>query len=144
DTGPIMLAVRRDQAGRLILGSMGKVIGGERGLSVRWANKTVRKHFPFLGDVKWQKSWHGRIAMTADHLPRIHQPAPNLYTPIAYNGRGIAPGTAFGRAIAEIIGGGPEEDLPVPVTAVRPERFGAARTLAAEVAFKVYRVFKSL
>ena len=54
--------------------------------------------------------------MTPDHLPRIHRLAEGLYTPIGYNGRGIAPGTVFGQAMAELLDGGKEEALPLPVT----------------------------
>jgi glycine/D-amino acid oxidase-like deaminating enzyme len=37
DTGRIMFSLRRDAFGRLIVGSMGRAIGGDRGLSRRWA-----------------------------------------------------------------------------------------------------------
>ncbi len=39
--------------------------------------------------------------MTPDHLPRIYRLDEGLYTPIGYNGRGITPGTIFGKAMAE-------------------------------------------
>ena len=116
DTGTIMLSLRRDASGRLIIGSMGKVVGGERGLSRRWAERNLERIFPALGGVDFEASWHGQLAMTPDHLPRIHRLAEGLYTPIGYNGRGIAPGTVFGQAMAELLDGGKEEALPLPVT----------------------------
>ena len=144
DTGPVMFSARRDQAGRLIVGSMGKLIGGESGLSRTWANKVVRRTFPELDGIAWEKAWYGRIAMTADHVPRIHRLAPNLYTPIAYNGRGISPGTVFGKAIAELIAGGPEDLLPLPITALRPETMRELRAGLYEAGFKAWRLFASL
>jgi len=116
DTGTIMFSLRRDAFGRLIVGSMGQVVGGEHGLSRRWAARRLRRLFPDLGPVEFEQAWHGSIAMTPDHLPRIHRLAENLYTPIAYNGRGIAPGTVFGKAMAELLAGGTEEGLPLPVS----------------------------
>ena len=143
DTGQIMFSLRRDAADRLIIGSMGAVIGGEKGLSERWAARKLRRLFPDLGPVEVEKSWHGQIAMTGDHLPRIHRLDEGLYTPIGYNGRGIAPGTVFGKAMADLIAGGSEADLPMPVTGVKPE---ATRSLKAgfyQAAFSANQVLKS-
>lgn len=120
DTGKIMSSLRRDAAGRIIIGSMGKAFGGENGLSRRWAVSRLRRLFPELGEVSFEKAWHGRIAMTPDHLPRIHRLADGLYTPIGYNGRGITPGTLFGKAMAELLSGGDEAQLPLPITNLKP------------------------
>ena len=69
--------------------------------------------------------------MTADRLPRFHKLAPNVVSFSGYNGRGIAPGTMFGRLLAEYIGGSlAEHDLPLPVTEVRaPSLRSLKRTL---------------
>ena len=144
DTGRIMFSLRKDQAGRLIVGSMGKVIGGETGLSKYWAKKALRRLFPELGEVGWEKTWHGKIAMTADHLPRIHRLAPGLYTPIAYNGRGIAPGTLFGKAMADLLTGTPEDALPMPLTDMARDPAAPLKSALVETVFKAYRVYKSL
>lgn len=144
DTGKVMFSVRRDDFGRLILGSMGKVIGGRKGLTEYWANKTARRLFPELGEIKWEAAWHGQIAMTDDHLPRIHRLADNLYTPIGYNGRGITPGTMFGKAMADLLAGGDEDSLPLPVTDLSPVPFCHVMSSVYEAAFKAYRVYKSI
>ena len=144
DTGKIMFSLRRDAADRLIIGSMGAVIGGEKGLSVRWAARQLRRLFPDLGPVEFGTCWHGQIAMTDDHLPRIHRLDDGLYTPIGYNGRGIAPGTVFGKAMADLLAGGDEADLPIPVTGVKQE---AARGLKArffQTAFAANQMLKSI
>lgn len=120
NTAPIMFSIRRDAFGRLIMGSMGKIHGGETGLSKRWAVRQIRKYFPELPDVSIEKAWFGQIAMTPDHLPRIHRLAEGLYTPIGYNGRGITPGTMFGKGMAEVLTGASENDLPLPITDVSP------------------------
>ncbi len=127
DTGPVMFSLRRDTFGRIIVGSMGKVIGGQNGLSRRWSARTLRRLFPDLGDVAFETSWHGAIALMPDHLPRIHRLDEGLYTPIGYSGRGIAPGTVFGRAMAELLAGGREEDLPLPIK--EPATLGVRRVL---------------
>ncbi|WP_416915153.1 MAG: NAD(P)/FAD-dependent oxidoreductase [Roseicyclus sp.] len=117
DTAPVMTSIRRDARGRLIIGSMGRVIGSrERGLSRRWAERTLKRLYPGLGPVEFEEAWHGQIAMTPDHLPRIHVLDEGLYTPIGYNGRGIITGTIFGQAMADLLTGMDPADLPLPVT----------------------------
>ena len=144
DTAPFMLAVRRDAFDRLILGSMGRVLGGENGLSRRWAARSLQRVFPSLGPVEFEKAWFGQIAMTPDHLPRIHRLADGLYTPIGYNGRGIAPGTVFGRAMAELLAGGTEEDLPLPVSEPAADRLAPVRSRLYKLAFAAAQIAKSV
>ena len=117
DTGQIMFNVRRDSYGRLLLGSMGKVHGSiDKGLSQRWARKQIKRLFPELGEVRFEEAWHGQIAMTPDHLPRIHELDEGVFTAIGYNGRGITTGTLFGKAMAEVMTGKSQADLPLPIT----------------------------
>lgn len=143
DTGQIMFSLRRDDFGRLIIGSMGKLVGNSKGLSYRWAQRTLRRLFPALGPVEFEKSWHGQIAMTPDHLPRIHRLEDGLYTPIGYNGRGITPGTMFGKAMAELLSGGREEDLPLPITDLRCVTNAPVMSCVYETAFKANQLLKS-
>ena len=143
DTGSIMFSLRRDAFGRLIIGSMGKVHGGESGLSKRWASRRLRHLFPDLGEVTFEKAWDGQIAMTADHIPRIHRLAEGLYTPIGYNGRGIAPGTVFGRAMAELLSGGAEADLPLPISEPKKATMAPIMSRLYDTAFTANQVFKS-
>jgi len=144
DTGPVMFSLRRDDFGRIIIGSMGKVIGDQDGLSRRWAARTLRRLFPDLGDVAFETFWHGAIALMPDHLPRIHRLDKGLYTPIGYNGRGIAPGTIFGKAMAELLAGGRERDLPLPIK--DPATVGSARVMSGlyQAAFTANQLWKSL
>ena len=117
DTGQIMFNVRRDAYNRLLVGSMGKVIGTkDRGLSHRWAKKQIARIFPTLGPVEFEEAWHGQIAMTPDHLPRVHELDQNLFTAIGYNGRGITTGTMFGETMAGLMTGMDRADLPLPMT----------------------------
>ena len=119
DTAPIMFSLRRDAKDRLIIGSMGKLIGTKSsGLSQRWARRQIARLFPGLGNIHFEEAWHGQIAMTPDHLPRIHVLDEGLYTPIGYNGRGITTGTIFGQGIADLLTGMDPAKLPLPLTDV--------------------------
>lgn len=141
-TDPVMLSLRRDAAGRLIIGSMGRALGGTGGLARRWAERRLARFFPALGPVRFEHAWSGAIAMTPDRVFKIHRPDEGLYTPIGYNGRGITAGVMFGRALAELLTGGGEAALPVPVTAPRPVRARAAKEMLLDAAFAANQIWK--
>jgi glycine/D-amino acid oxidase-like deaminating enzyme len=144
DTAQVMISLRRDAHDRLIIGSMGAVIGGETGLSRRWAAKNLARFFPDLGPVEFEEAWHGQIAMTPDHIFRVHRLAEGLYTPIAYNGRGITTGTMFGRALADILTGADLSTLPVAVTDVKPVSNRALKIGFYRAAFAAAQVWRSI
>ena len=144
DTAPVMTSLRRDANDRLIIGSMGAVIGGESGLTKRWAAKCLARLLPELGPVEFEDAWHGQIAMTPDHIFRIHRLAEGLYSPIAYNGRGITTGTMFGRALVDILTGADVASLPVPVTDVKPVANRALKIGFYRAAFAATQFWRSI
>ncbi|MFC7399475.1 NAD(P)/FAD-dependent oxidoreductase [Chelatococcus sp. GCM10030263] len=118
DTREVLSSFRFDRDGRLVFGSVGALRGTGTAVHEAWAKRALAKLFPQLGPVRFVARWYGKIGMTADNLPKFHRLAPNVISFSGYNGRGIAPGTAFGRVLAEHIGGRlAEKDLPLPVTA---------------------------
>ena len=120
DTQKVLSSFRLDRAGRLIFGSVGALSGSGKYVHTAWARRAIRRIFPQIGAIQWERAWHGSIGMTADRLPRFHKLAPNVISFSGYNGRGIAPGTVFGRLLAQyIVGKVTETDLPLPVTDVR-------------------------
>jgi len=145
DTGQIMFNYRRDAYGRLLIGSMGKVVGRtDAGLSHRWANKRLTKIFPELGPVEFEESWHGQIAMTPDHLPRIYKLDENVFTPIGYNGRGITTGTMFGQAVAGLLTGLDAADLPLPITEMQVAPRAQLMSKLYQTAFTANQMLKSV
>ncbi len=143
DTGRIMTSLRKDAAGRLILGSMGSVMGDARtGASRRWAEARLKRLFPDLGRVAFEEAWDGQIALTPDHLPRIHRLEEGLWTPIGYNGRGITSGTVFGRAMAELLTGADPASLPLPLSTPREVAAAGLRARVFRAAFAANQVLK--
>ncbi len=117
DTRTILSSFRFDGAGRLLFGSVGALRGTGLAVHCAWARRALGKLFPRLGHVRFEHQWCGMIGMTADNLPRFHRLADNVVTFCGYNGRGIGPGTVFGRVLADhILGRVAEKDLPLPVT----------------------------
>ena len=58
--------------------------------------------------------------MTLDRLPRFHELAEGVYAGLGYSGRGIVMATAMGKLLAERVQGTPANDLPVPVSPLKP------------------------
>ena len=145
DTGKIMFNYRRDASDRLLIGTMGRNFGTkDKGLTQRWAKKQIARVFPDLGPVSFEEAWYGQIAMTPDHLPRVHQLAPGLWTAIGYNGRGITTGTLFGQAIADLLAGMDPKDLPLPVTELSQAPRAGMMSKFYDAGFSANQVWRSL
>ncbi len=138
DTKSVLSSFRMDGQGRLILGSVGRLDRGAAPLHRRWARATLARLFPQLGPVAFEAEWFGAIGMTADAAPRFHRLGERVLSFSGYNGRGIAPGTAFGRVLAEhILGRMPEDELPLPTSEPRRRPFRALRELGIDLGSRV-------
>ena len=148
-TAPVMWSVRRDADDRLVIGSMGRVLGNTtRGASVRWARNLLLRLFPDRASVwariRFEAAWDGQIAMTADHLPKLARLADGVWCPIGYNGRGITTGTIFGQVLADLLSGAAPESLPIPVTEGAPKRAPFGRAPLLDLAFTVNQLWRSV
>jgi len=133
DTALVMSSFRRDQAGRLVFGSIGALRGPGRTVHPNWGQRALRKLFPALRKIRFAQQWYGWIGMTANNLPRLHQLARNTWTCSGYNGRGIAPGTVFGRELARLLSGQiTVTDMPLPLSTLAPARLRGARSQGYE------------
>ena len=119
DTRTILSSCRLDRAGRLVFGSIGALRGPGRAIHRAWGRRALARLFPALRGVEFEHEWHGWIGTTADALPRLHQLSRNVVSVGGYNGRGIGPGTVFGRELARLVLGEASVDaLPLPVVDV--------------------------
>lgn len=112
DTGTVMSSFRLDAAGRLLVGAMGSLDSFGGGTHRAWAARKLAALFPELEGIALEHAWFGRIAMTGDHLPKAVKLGERAISIFGYGGRGIAPGTVFGRAAARYLLDGDEEALP--------------------------------
>jgi glycine/D-amino acid oxidase-like deaminating enzyme len=120
DTKEVLSSFRLDESGRLVFGSVGALRGWGLAIHAGWGRRALAKLFPQLTNVAFETEWYGKIGMTVDSMPRIHRLGRNVFSVSGYNGRGIAPGTVFGRCLARLVlGQTGEDDLPLPVTEAR-------------------------
>ena len=138
DTNLILSSYRLDAAGRLIVGSVGMVDGFAWDIHENWVKRTIEKTFPQVGETPLDYGWYGRIAMTTNHIPRFHLIEPSVAIVTSYNGRGIGPGTVFGKLLAEYMAGGSQKDIPLPVTKIDPVGFRNLRGLFYEAGARLY------
>lgn len=120
ESGHITVYLRVDKAGRLLVGGRGPQRPIATHGPVRYLVRYAERLWPSIAGVEWTHGWNGQLAMTTDHYPHIHLPAPGLIACLGYNGRGVALSTAMGAEIAKLaLGAGPEE-IAMPVLPVRP------------------------
>ncbi len=138
DTNLILSSYRLDAAGRLIIGSVGNIEGFAMGLNRAWAQRSIKHAFPQIETLDFEYGWYGRIAMTTDHIPRFHVLDDNMAMVTCYNGRGIGPGTVFGKLLARYMTGGSTADIPLPVSEVKGISLQFFRGLFYEAGSRIY------
>ncbi|GAA6199196.1 FAD-binding oxidoreductase [Aquicoccus sp. SU-CL01552] len=117
DTALVMSSWRLDQAGRLIIGGMGELGHIADSAHRNWLDRKLARMFPAIAGTPLRQLWFGRIAMTAEYLPKILALDPTGLVSFGYSGRGICPGTIFGERMARALLSGDFAGLPTdPVT----------------------------
>ncbi|HEX3846026.1 MAG TPA: FAD-binding oxidoreductase [Steroidobacteraceae bacterium] len=118
ESGAVTVYYRVDAGGRLLIGGRGP----QREISDIGAIRHLVGHaealWPAVRGAAWTHAWGGRLAMTRDHYPHIHEPAPGVSICLGYNGRGVAMGTAMGTQLARRILN-PSAPFDMPVTAMK-------------------------
>ncbi|MGG5818198.1 NAD(P)/FAD-dependent oxidoreductase [Falsiroseomonas sp. HW251] len=128
DTKEVMTSFRLDARHRLVFGSVGALRGTGTAIHRSWARRALAKLYPALAGLGFECEWHGQIGMTSDAVPRLHRFADSIIGVSGYNGRGISPGTMFGRVLADhLLGRLPDVDLPLPVTPMQSAPWRAAK-----------------
>ncbi|ONG55762.1 oxidoreductase [Pseudoroseomonas deserti] len=123
ESGHITVYYRVDQGNRLLMGGRGpqRPIGNPD--PVQYLVRYAETLWPALQGRRWTHGWNGQVAMTADHYPHLHEPAPGLLIGLGYNGRGVAMATAMGRQLSRRLMGTPQAAIDMPFSPVRPMPF---------------------
>ncbi len=141
DTKEVLSSFRFDSQGRLVFGSVGALRNTGAVIHRAWAKKSLKRLFPQIGNVEFEAEWYGKIGMTDDSLPKFHRLARNVVGFSGYNGRGIAPGTVFGKLLADLVSGEiAEADLPLPVSEAKAQNFRPLREAYYEAGAQVAHI----
>lgn len=144
DSRRILVYYRKSPDGRLVLGGRGRMAlptgAGD------WAHleRALLRIYPALSGIAIEKRWFGRVAMTPDHLPHIHEPEPGLVAVAGCQGRGVGLMTALGGRIATYLSNGDARQLPFPLSPIRPIPFHAFRQVGVAATIAWYRLLDAL
>lgn len=128
DSRKILSSFRLDAAGRLVFGSVGALRGMGSTIHRDWGRRALARLFPQLDGVVFEYEWYGIIGMTTDAMPHFHKLGRHAVSCSGYNGRGIAPGTFFGKELARLaLGQCPEQDMPLPLSPMGSVSFRGVR-----------------
>ncbi|ROM49361.1 FAD-dependent oxidoreductase [Pseudomonas canadensis] len=96
----LLLYFRKDSHGRLLMGGRGLFNDPTSPTDFAHLERSLALLFPQLGPLEFEYRWAGRIAITRDFMPHVHEPAPGLTLALGCNGRGIALCTSLGQQLA--------------------------------------------
>ncbi|MFC4168502.1 NAD(P)/FAD-dependent oxidoreductase [Teichococcus aestuarii] len=120
ETGRITVYYRMDEAGRLLMGGRGpqrELADPER---LDYLMRHAGRLWPQLRGARWAEGWNGQLAVTPDHYPHVHAPAPGLLCCLGYNGRGVALASHMGRLLAARLAEGEAAAFDMPVLPLKP------------------------
>ncbi|MGC0046083.1 NAD(P)/FAD-dependent oxidoreductase, partial [Ralstonia pseudosolanacearum] len=115
----LLLYFRKDAAGRLLMGGRGFFAEPRGPQDFAHLERSLELLFPQLGRLDYAYRWAGRIAITRDFMPHIHEPAPGVTMALGCNGRGIALCTSLGQQIAARLADSGHA-FPYPVSPIVP------------------------
>jgi sarcosine oxidase len=120
DTRRLLAYFRTDPQGRLLMGGPGKLTDGTGPRLYRYVMAGLRELYPASAALPVEFAWGGRVAVTLDRVPHLHELAPGLYAGLGYNGRGIAMSTTMGLQLAALASGRAAEVVfpPAPLRTV--------------------------
>jgi glycine/D-amino acid oxidase-like deaminating enzyme len=120
DTRQLLFYFRRDHENRVLLGGRGPFREPKSNADWSHLERVLARMFPVAASARIEFRWCGRVAVTRDFLPHLHEPAPGLLIDIGCMGRGVGLQTAMGRAFAEYLHDGDRRALPFAPGAVKP------------------------
>ena len=121
DSRRLLRYFRLDAAGRMVMGGRGRTRDSAERSDYASIIASAVELYPQLRGFEWEFVWGGKVAVTLDHLPHLHELAPGVHAALGYNGRGVAMATVMGKVLADRVQGRgaavfPESPLrPVPL-----------------------------
>jgi glycine/D-amino acid oxidase-like deaminating enzyme len=119
DTRQLLFYFRLDHQRRLLMGGRGPF--REPKSDDDWAHlvRVMHTMFPQVRQVPIAFRWCGRVALTRDFMPHLHEPQPGLLVNVGCMGRGVGLQTAMGRVMAEYVRTRDVGVLPLPLTGIK-------------------------
>lgn len=144
DSKRLLVYFRRDDEGRLVVGGRGPF--HEPQSFNEWAHieRAVTHLFPQLKGIEFQYRWAGRVAVTRDFMPHVHEPEPGIHMVLGFNGRGVAMASTMGKHLAERIHKADASAFPYPITGIAAIPMHSLRGLYMAAGVAWYRFLDAL
>lgn len=136
DSRRILVYFRKTSDGRLVMGGRGRMSDPTSPRNWKHIVRAMHRNFPQTRGIEIAARWFGRVAVTPDYMPHLHEPEPGLLCVLGCQGRGIALMTSLSRSVASYIESGDRDVLPFEIQDIRPipfhgfHRIGVATTIA--------------
>jgi len=140
DTKNLLLYFRKDPMNRFVIGGRGPMREPKSIQDWVHLKRAALALFPLLQDASWHHHWCGRVAITRDYFPHLHEPVADLLVMIGCMGRGIGLQTSMGKAIAQYVHRRDADVLPMPFSAIKPLPLYACRKLYVNALVAWYRM----
>jgi len=137
DTRKLLLYFRLDHEGRLLMGGRGPFREPQGPGDWAHLERVLAKVYPQVAGTLIAYRWCGRVAVTRDFLPHLHEPEPGLLMDIGCMGRGVGLQSSMGAALARHMLTG--EALPLPATRVQPIPLHGLQSLYVAATIAWYR-----
>lgn len=144
DSRRILVYYRRTADNRLILGGRGQMSTPNDVDNWAHLERAMVRLFPLLSGARIEKRWFGRVAMTPDHLPHIHEPEKGLVTVVGCQGRGVGLMTAASKRVVDYLASGDPDVLPLPITPIEPIPFHRFRKIGVAAMIAWYRMLDAI
>lgn len=144
DSRRILVYYRKTADGRLAVGGRGRQGLPRSAEDWRHIERAMLRIFPALEGVAIDRRWYGRVAVTPDHLPHIHEPEPGLLIAAGCQGRGVGLMTALGARLARYVATSDVRVLPLSLSPIRPMPLHAFRQIGVAAAIAWYRLLDGL
>jgi glycine/D-amino acid oxidase-like deaminating enzyme len=144
DSRRILVYYRRSPDGRLVMGGRGPMRAPRSRQDWAHLERAMLRLFPALEGTPITHRWFGRVAMTPDYLPHLHEPTPGLFMVAGCQGRGIGLMTALGPSLAAYAASGDPQALPLPISPLRPIPFHRFRRIGVAAHVAMYRLLDRL
>ncbi|MGI9483328.1 MAG: NAD(P)/FAD-dependent oxidoreductase [Hyphomicrobiales bacterium] len=144
DTRRFLYYTRFDKEGRLVFGGRGLLREPKSADDFAHLQAGIAKVYPQVRDVPISYCWSGRLALTMDKIPHLHEPEPGLMMGLGYNGRGVAAASALGTALGEYAATGNRDVLPLSSTDIPTIAFHGMREPFMAAGFAWHRAMDAL
>ena len=127
DTRRLLTYFRKDHMGRLVMGGAGGPYEAKSKESYKNIQARIHELYPQIRKPEIEFRWCGKVCLTMDGVPHVHELSPGIFAGLGYNGRGVAMASMMGKWLAALVTAEQPETTVIPMTGVKSIPFHGMR-----------------